>query len=68
MVFPSLIFQNDPGLISQGSGFVILAISFFLRRFKRIALIATSFIFATLIALRIYGGTILVFAAFLIYP
>ena len=35
MVFPSLFFQNDPGVISQFSGFLVLAFSFLLHRAKK---------------------------------
>ena len=35
MVFPSLFFQNDPGVISQFSGFMVLAFSFLLHRVKK---------------------------------
>jgi|GEM_PF-3923413 len=34
MVFPSLFFQNDPGVVSQLSGFVVLIFSFLIRRSK----------------------------------
>jgi hypothetical protein len=34
MVFPSLFFQNDPGIISQASGFAVFFFSMFLHRFK----------------------------------
>lgn len=55
MVFPSLFFQNDPGIVSQASGLVILAFSLILHRFKRMALLAMSFIVAGWIAFRILG-------------
>jgi hypothetical protein len=38
MVFPSLAFNFEPGLISQASAFVVLAFSYLLHRFKKIML------------------------------
>ncbi len=39
MVFPSLMFNLEPGTVSQFSGFAVIAFSFVLHRMKKIMLI-----------------------------
>jgi hypothetical protein len=52
MVFPSLFFQNDPGVVSQASGFAVLIFSMFLHRFK----IWGSLLVLFLVILMVYFG------------
>lgn len=39
MVFPSLMFKIEPGLVSQFSALSVIAFSYFLHRLKKVALI-----------------------------
>ena len=40
MVFPSLMFNVEPGVVSQLSGLAVIAFSFLLHRLKRVMIIA----------------------------
>lgn len=41
MVFPSLMFNLEPGTVSQFSGFAVIIFSFLLHRIKKVLLVAT---------------------------
>jgi hypothetical protein len=60
MVFPSLMFNVEPGVISQVSAFAVIGFSFLLHKMKRIILVT----FFVLAGVFIYNSSAHSFAAF----
>ena len=44
MVFPSLMFNIEPGTVSQFSAFAVIGFSFLLHRIKKVIVVATLFV------------------------